>query len=296
MNPDDSPEAWLETDDARRLLLRGNCRLGRGSENHIVIEGEKASRKHAAIHAQDDAEFWLIDLGSRNGTFRNGKRIMCPTRLRDGDRVMLAGAAFVFRQRGGPSGQTTTRAGDATVMDFKDQHAWLLIADIERFARLSHELPPEQLAVNVGRWIHESQRLVEKRGGRICKFLGDGFLACWESAGDASRAVVDALGAFHALREAGAVKFRVAVHYGLVTFGGAVQFGEESMIGPEVNFVFRLENLASDLGVTFCASEPANVHLSGHLRTVPVEGAHEFKGFEGRHRCFSIVWPNQVGV
>jgi adenylate cyclase len=287
MNPADLPEAWLEPDDGRRLLLRGNCRLGRGSENHIVIEGAKASRKHAAIHAQDDTEFWLIDLGSRNGTFLNGKRIMCPTRLRDGDRVIIAGVSFVFRQPGCVPGQATTRAGKATVMDFKDQHAWLLIADIERFTWLSRELPPEKVAVNVGCWIHESQHLLEKSGGRISKFLGDGFLACWESAGDASRAVADSLGAFHELRESGPVKFRVAVHYGLVTFGGAVRFGEESMISPDVNFVFRLENLASDLGVTFCASEPANAHLSAHLRTVQVEGAHEFKGFEGRHRSFA---------
>src|SRR5215218_2327214 len=97
---DSSCDAWLETDEGKRLVLRGNCRIGRAADNHIVIDGPKASRHHAAIHAQDETEFWLIDLGSRNGTFRNDHRLLKPTRLHDGDNVMLAGASFLFRQPG----------------------------------------------------------------------------------------------------------------------------------------------------------------------------------------------------
>ena len=36
---------------------------------------------------------WLVDL-STNGTFLNGQRVLAPTRLRDGDRFVIAHAAF----------------------------------------------------------------------------------------------------------------------------------------------------------------------------------------------------------
>src|SRR5688572_5810591 len=115
MNELDDAGAWLEKEDGNCLPLRGNCRLGRASDNHVTIDGPKASRHHAAIHAQDDEEFWLIDLGSSNGTFRNGLRLVRPTRLRDGDRVTLAGATFVFRQPAGTATTSTQRTGKLTV-------------------------------------------------------------------------------------------------------------------------------------------------------------------------------------
>lgn len=283
--------AWIETEDGRRLPLRGNYRLGRAPDNHVIIDGAKASRHHAAIHVQDEKEFWLIDLGSRNGTFRNEQRVIRPTRLQDGDRIMLAGARFDFHQTGaGTAGPSTTGGGGPTVVDFKETSTWLLIADMERFAELSQELPPDKLAISVGRWIQESQLLVEMTGGRISKFLGDGFLACWESTGDGTASVATTIRRLHALREEGAVKFRVVVHYGTVTFGGPLHFGEENMIGSDLNYIFRLEALASDLALTCCASEPAESRLNRHLGTELVPGEHEMKGFPGRHRCYRILW------
>jgi class 3 adenylate cyclase len=283
--------AWIETEDGRRLPLRGNYRLGRAPDNHVIIDGAKASRHHAAIHVQDEKEFWLIDLGSRNGTFRNEQRVIRPTRLQDGDRIMLAGARFDFHQVGaGTVRPSTTSGGGATVVDFKETSTWLLIADMERFAELSQELPPDKLAMSVGRWIQESQRIVEMAGGRISKFLGDGFLACWESVGDDTTSVATTIRRLHTLREEGAIKFRVVVHYGTVTFGGPLHFGEENMIGSDLNYIFRLEALASDLALTYCASEPAESRLSRHLRTELVPGEHEMKGFPGRHRCYRVLW------
>ena len=283
--------AWLEAGDGRRAALRGNCRIGRATLNEIIIDGPKASRRHAAIHLQEGPEFWLMDLGSRNGTFRNERRVLRPTRLRDGDRIAVAGVCFLFRQPGTAATPSTDIAGPATLTDFREQPVWLLIADMESFARLSQELPVDRLAGSVGRWIQDCRGLVEKDGGRISKFLGDGFLACWEGSAERAPAVAHALGAFHALRSTGPVQFRVAVHHGNVTFGGTVQLGDESMIGPELNFVFRLEKLASSLRVPFCASSPAQALLAPHVRSEPIAGEHELKGFSGAHRCHALLWP-----
>ena len=291
-DPSEFAQAWIETEDGRREPLGGICRIGRDPDSDIVIKGAKVSRHHAIIHAQDDSEFWLIDLGSTNATYVNDQRVLQPTRLRDGDQMVIVGAVFRFRQSGTVSaGPSSGTVGNATVLELKNREAWLLIVDIERFIQLSQSLPPDQLAVDVGTWIKKGRRLVEEGGGRISKFLGDGFLACWESREDGTRLMAEVLAGFHAMREAGPVKFRVVVHHGSVTFGGTVQFGDENILGPEVNYIFRLEKLASALGIEVCVSASAEPRLQSHLALEPVPGEHELKGFPGRHRCFSVRWP-----
>lgn len=286
--------AWLETEEGSRFLLQGNCRLGRWPDNQIVIDGQKASRRHAIIHAQDEDEFWIIDLASRNGTYLNDHRVLRPTRLRPGDRLHIGDGRFVFHQpflsTHKAGSDTVTNAGIATVVEFKEEPVWLLIADMESFVQLSREWPADRLAVSTGRWFQDSQRLIGQRGGRFVKYLGDGFLACWP-AGATPDEVAGGLRDMHALREQGEVKFRVVIHYGVVTFGGASSgLGEESMIGPELNFTFRLEKLASRLGVTFALSEAAHALLAGVLPTTLVAGEHELKGFPGQHRCFEVTF------
>ena len=294
MEQPESWRAWLESDDGLKVPLHAYCRLGRAADNHIVIDAEKASRYHAAIHAQDGSEFWLLDLASRNGTFLDDHRVMRPTPLRDGARIALAGATFRFRQ---PLADSAERSEDAppstvTITEFKHQKAWLLMTDIESFVRLSQDLPSEKLAVAVGRWIQDGKCLVEKWEGRFSKYLGDGFLACWAPAESKAPAVVAALREFHVLRETGDVKFRVVLHKGMVTFGGATDFGEETIFGPELNYAFRLEKLASELGVTFCLSSAAQKELEAHFSTKLIAGDHELKGFPGLHRCYEIDWDN----
>jgi pSer/pThr/pTyr-binding forkhead associated (FHA) protein len=48
--------------------------IGRSSEADVPLADPEASRRHAALQAAGDALF-VTDLGSRNGTFLNGKRL-----------------------------------------------------------------------------------------------------------------------------------------------------------------------------------------------------------------------------
>ena len=52
------------------------------------------SRKHAEVRHEEDA-YWIVDLGSLNGTIVNGKRVD-RQRLRDGDRITLGSTEIVF--------------------------------------------------------------------------------------------------------------------------------------------------------------------------------------------------------
>lgn len=63
--------------------------IGRAKGNTLIIPHQKISSKHCIIKSTTDADFIIEDLGSTNGTFVNGKRIM-QTLLKVGDELKLA--------------------------------------------------------------------------------------------------------------------------------------------------------------------------------------------------------------
>src|SRR5262245_37290388 len=94
--------AWLQSTNGERMPVRGSCFLGRSPTCELVISDGKASRQHALVQGQEHGEFWLIDLGSANGTYVNGRRVSQPCRLNAGDQIAIAGNTFTFhRAKGG---------------------------------------------------------------------------------------------------------------------------------------------------------------------------------------------------
>ena len=93
------PEAQLEWSVNGRsgvfVLDRDRSTIGKGSADFVVSE-PAVSRLHAAIERVTGG--WVIqDLGSRNGTYINGARVMTPRALRSGDEVRLGSFVAVFR-------------------------------------------------------------------------------------------------------------------------------------------------------------------------------------------------------
>lgn len=72
-----------------RWMVRGRLLIGRAPDCTIVIPDRQVSRHHAAVWL-DDQGAWLEDLGSKNGTFLNGERVLVPTPLHDGDEIQIA--------------------------------------------------------------------------------------------------------------------------------------------------------------------------------------------------------------
>jgi len=65
-------------------------RIGRLSDNNLILSQLAVSRSHAEVLIQND-EYLLRDLGSKLGTYLNGVRVE-QARLTDGDRVQLGGS------------------------------------------------------------------------------------------------------------------------------------------------------------------------------------------------------------
>ena len=63
--------------------------IGRSPELELALVEDMVSRKHAKLTVTDDGRVSIEDLGSSNGTFVNGEQIARPTRLKDGDRILI---------------------------------------------------------------------------------------------------------------------------------------------------------------------------------------------------------------
>jgi adenylate cyclase len=286
----ESPEkigAWLESLDGERFDITANCSLGRSPGNDIVIDSEKASRRHAVIHLQNIGEFWLVDLGSTNGTSLNDRRVQKPVRLCSNDEIMIGEHVFKFRQSQEISAEYQTTIAELTIRGIQHVACWLLLADIEDFTPLSTRLPLERLALLLGEWMSACKQIVEERGGSINKYLGDGLLAYWKDSESNPRQVAQAIDAFKLLQERADLKFRIVVHFGRVAVGGIVSMGEESLMGKEVNLVFRLEKLAGSLGAQACVSDSANAKLQEFV-TPRSLGLHSLKGFDKKRELFGV--------
>ena len=79
----------------RFVLDNSPFRVGRGADNHVVLDGDSVSRRHA--HFEQRAGAWLVvDDGSTNGTYCNDEQISREAVLKNGDRVKVGPTIFKF--------------------------------------------------------------------------------------------------------------------------------------------------------------------------------------------------------
>lgn len=284
--------AWLETADGEKLPLDGVASLGRSSvKNRYVFPGNKVSSRHALIHTQEGGEFWLLDLGSTNGTLLNGEHLPGPARLRDGDRINLGHAVeLVFRQPVSAEDLRSFSTLAKTATHTYEEQRWLLIADLEGFSEMGKTVDAPMLARTVGKWLSAASDLLEGHGGRVNKFTGDGFLGFWRADAEAPAEVAAALTAFGKLPAPEGMRFRVVVHLGTVAIGGAPSLGEESLLSDDLSFTFRLEKVAANMAVQVLLSAAAAKALHGLLPLQERAYGEEIKGFPGPH-AFYVLAP-----
>lgn len=78
----------LETDDGSRPLAQGQNVIGRTEEADICLDKTEVSRCHAMITVQGTTAV-IEDLGSKNGTFVNGRQLDGPATLNNGDEIWI---------------------------------------------------------------------------------------------------------------------------------------------------------------------------------------------------------------
>ena len=279
-------EAWLDR-DGEQHRLEGNCSIGRAALNTLVVDSPKVSRLHSIIHLEENGAFWLIDLGSSNGTFLNKRRIHEPVRLHDRDEINVGGKAFVFHQPRGKLSAELKAGVLLTLQEVENIDCWLLVADIKNFTPLSRSMVSGELANLVSSWLGVCKTIIEGHRGTVNKYLGDGILAYWR---DESTVAEDVSLAVTALKDAQShdgPQFRFVVHFGPVAIGGVPSTREETLMGSEVNLVFRLEKLLASLGEPCGISDAARAKL-GEMLPCRLLGEYELKGFDRKRSLFAM--------
>jgi DNA-binding winged helix-turn-helix (wHTH) protein len=75
--------------NGKRWDIFDGMTIGREKDCDLVIPDRQVSRYHARFEVHEDRTI-LHDLSSKNGTYRNGKRVEEPVVLQDGDVVQIA--------------------------------------------------------------------------------------------------------------------------------------------------------------------------------------------------------------
>jgi adenylate cyclase len=285
-------EHWLETEDGQQFPLQGNCSIGRLPENTLAINDKEVSRRHALIHNQGEGVYYLVDLGSRNGSLLNGSRIRMPMQLKDSDTVQVSTTLLTFRQTESAE-ELEDEEAMATIAasnTAKSGECWLLVADIVSFTKLSQQMGQDEMAQMVGKWILACKQIIERNRGFINKYLGDGFLTYWPLDVTPAETIAKAVHELRELQNGQDMQFRVVIHHGTVRVDSAVSAGEDNLIGPEVNFAFRMEKVCGGLG-QFCLFSQSAAQQLQEFMDIFDEGAHALKGFQGEHTFYSAL-PN----
>ena len=83
----------------RRIVMLAADRLTVGSDagNDLAVPADRTVSRLHAVFERYPAGWCVRDLGSRNGTFVNRRRIFAEQVLRDADEIAIGGARFVYR-------------------------------------------------------------------------------------------------------------------------------------------------------------------------------------------------------
>ncbi len=85
------------TGETTQYNLQEELRVGRAFACNIILSDLLSSREHARFFKRED-EYWVEDLGSSNGSFLNGRRLLEATRVQDGDVLSIGQCRFTVQK------------------------------------------------------------------------------------------------------------------------------------------------------------------------------------------------------
>ncbi len=276
--------------------------IGRGEGATLRLNEASISRQHATIR-RENHDYWLVDLGSANGSFVNDVTLSAARVLRNGDRVRLGNADFLFQQNttvvSAVVDNMRTQISIQATKPMSAQQVTLFVADLKGFTRMSERLPAEQVAELLREWYADCQRILRHYGASIDKFIGDSVFAYWHGVDfDTRRKALHAAQELRAadhtpttpvrlqLKAAHGMELdcRIGIHVGAVAMGPMGQ-GISTALGDAVNLAFRIE------GLTRVTEQPLLV--SGAFVEGWSQGRPDFRSC-GIHQVKGRVEPVEV--
>jgi adenylate cyclase len=179
-----------------------------------------------------------------------------------------------------------TRRGSGTTV-----RAAIMICDLRDFTGISDNWPRDDVIDLLNGYFDAMSEPIERHGGEILKFMGDGLLAIFplsqpQACANLLHAVTEARQAMVALNERNGetghapLRYGVGVHVGDVMYGniGSRSRLDFTVIGPAVNMASRLEALTKQLGKPVLLSRAFGDFVKGDFNVESV-GKHPVRGF-----------------
>jgi class 3 adenylate cyclase len=297
---------------ALHLVLDDSLVVGRECEGLLLADAQ-TSRRHLELRLRN-GQVTCTDLGSTNGTFLDGVRIIAPVALEQGSVLTLGDTSIrlaAITAPGPGTGRATTIAGSEPaaagvdlrrtsidlVADLVAADEWqpqvdagtitILFSDIEsstqRVSAIGDEAWFELLELHNRAFREELSKYV----GREIKSQGDGFMLTFPSVRLAisfAKAVQQRLAAHEAQDPERAVRVRIGLHTGEV-----ITDASGDLFGRHVNKAARIANLAA--GGQILVSGTVREIAAGNRDVEFGDGVEvELKGLDGTHVVHEVFW------
>jgi class 3 adenylate cyclase/predicted ATPase len=193
-----------------------------------------------------------------------------------------------------PVGQDSAERRQLTVM----------FCDLVGSTALSGRLDPEDLRGIIGAYHRCCTDVIERNGGFVAKYMGDGVLAYFgypqahehdaERAVRAGLALVEAVPKLETAAAGTSLQVRVGIATGLVVVGDLIGSGEaqeRGIVGETPNLAARLQGIAEPNMVIIAESTR---RLLGNLFEFQDLGASELKGIAGPSQAWAVLRARSV--
>ncbi len=177
-------ELILEEAGEKRAFPLGAapCGIGRGGQNTIVLQSHMVSRNHAMVQRNESGGYSVFDLGSRNGTFLNGRRLVGPADLRHGDVLSIGSFMLIFSgvaERPAAPQPAPPVDSQQTLVHLTLREITVLVVDIRDFTGLTLGLGAARIAEVISAFNRETGAILETAGTWAVKYIGDAVMAVW---------------------------------------------------------------------------------------------------------------------
>jgi len=175
----------------------------------------------------------------------------------------------------------------------------LLSADLRNFSAFGEARPPEESAALLHFFFVKATEIVEKHGGRIHEFKGDGLLAVWD--GHDAKAAESALAAAQVMRieidrdmlpqhppeGLEPLALGIGIEQGPVLIGsiGPAQRRTHTLLGDTVTITMRIQEMTAELAQPILIGECAARQLND--KKLESQGSYLLSGLRIPHTLFS---------
>jgi adenylate cyclase len=294
----------IEEDGGRRFPLAAgqSWAIGRGDGCAVALESRSVSRLHALIQRREGGGYSLVDLGSLNGSFVNGRRVGFPVMLRDKDALLFGDRRLTFLNAAGhpQDGVLEDRLTAPTTAIHTHTLTTILVVDIRNFTPLVQQLSENNLSRTVGTWFLKVGNVAQRLGSWAQKYAGDAMMAVWVH-DDPARLSSEVARALRAACEIDAVSRELGRAMGLpsdLRVGAGVNTGpalvgsaDYAALGDTVNLAFRLESSTKELGADLALGD-AGYQAMAPPRPPFVPRDVRLKGYDAPTRAWTICFED----